>query len=299
MFYDYFYTMVNLKNTATKIKDYASLVKFSHSIFALPFALTGYFLAVFHYNYPFEWKDVIFVIICMVLARNTAMGFNRYADARIDKANPRTASREIPSGVIKPANALFFIIINMVLFIGVTWFINKLVFFLSPFALLIITGYSYTKRFTGLSHFILGLSLAIAPTAAFLVASAHFALLPILLSGMVLFWTAGFDILYALQDEKFDKDNKLFSLPVLVGRKKALIISAITHFICFIFLVCFGIVFQGNWVFWLGASLFTALLVYQHCIVTPGDISRINLAFGTLNGIASIVFALFTILSML
>src|SRR6056297_802171 len=137
--------MFNFKNTVATIKDYASLVKFSHSIFALPFALTGYFLAIFHYNYSFEWKDVVFVIICMVLARNTAMGFNRYIDAHIDKINPRTASREIPSGIIKPNHALAFIIINMILFVGITWFINQLVFFLSPVALLIITGYSYTK----------------------------------------------------------------------------------------------------------------------------------------------------------
>ncbi|MDA3820713.1 MAG: putative 4-hydroxybenzoate polyprenyltransferase [Candidatus Delongbacteria bacterium] len=295
----YFYSMFSFKHSASKINDYASFVKFRHSIFALPFALTGYFLAIFHYNYPFEWKDVVFVIICMVLARNTAMGFNRYADANIDKINPRTASREIPSGIIKPNHALAFIIINMILFVGITWFINQLVFFLSPVALLIITGYSYTKRFTGLSHYILGLSLAIAPTAAFLVASAHFELLPVLLSGMVLFWTAGFDILYALQDESFDKKNKLFSMPVLLGRKKSLIVSAITHLLSAGFLLVFGIIYQGNWVFSLGAALFTALLIYQHCIVTPNNISRINLAFGTLNGIASIVFALFTILSML
>ncbi|MEA3448860.1 MAG: UbiA-like polyprenyltransferase [Bacteroidota bacterium] len=291
--------MQNIKNTASTIKNYASLVRFSHSIFALPFALTGYFLAIFHYNYPFDWKDVVFVIICMVLARNTAMGFNRYVDAHIDKLNPRTASREIPSGIINPNHALAFIIINMFLFVGLTCFINQLVFFLSPVALLIITGYSYTKRFTGLSHYILGLSLSIAPTAAFLVASAHFELLPVLLSGMVLFWTAGFDILYALQDEKFDKKNTLFSIPVLVGRKNALIISSLTHLISIGFLISFGIIFQGNWVFWLGAALFTALLIYQHYIVTPNNISRINLAFGTLNGIASIVFAVFTILSML
>ncbi|MGC9331779.1 MAG: UbiA-like polyprenyltransferase [Bacteroidales bacterium] len=291
--------MFNFKKLVSTIKYYASLVKFSHSIFAMPFALTGYFLAILHYNYEFEWKDIVLVIICMVLARNTAMGFNRYADAHIDKLNPRTASREIPSGKINPNHALAFIIINMIMFVGITWFINQLVFFLSPVALLIITGYSYTKRFTGLSHYILGLSLAIAPTAAFLVASAHFELLPVLLSGMVLFWTAGFDILYALQDESFDKINKLLSIPVLLGRKKSLIVSAITHLLSLGFLLIFGIVYQGNCVFWLGAALFTALLIYQHCIVTPRDISHINLAFGTLNGIASIVFALFTILSML
>ncbi|MFW5805830.1 MAG: UbiA-like polyprenyltransferase [Bacteroidales bacterium] len=295
----YFYTMFSIRHSISKIKDYASLVRFNHSIFALPFALTGYFLAILHYNYPFEWSDIVFVIICMVLARNTALGFNRYADAKIDKSNPRTASREIPAGRIKPVHALLFIIINMILFVFITWHINSLVFFLSPVALLIITGYSFTKRFTGLSHYVLGLALAIAPAASFLVVSARFAMLPVLLSGMVLFWTAGFDILYALQDEDFDRKNKLFSIPVLLGRKKSLLVSAITHLISIGFLVSFGIFLKGNFIFWLGAVLFTGLLIYQHLLVTPNDISKINLAFGTLNGIASIEFAVFTILSMI
>ncbi|MFO7790437.1 MAG: UbiA-like polyprenyltransferase [Bacteroidales bacterium] len=291
--------MTGIKQSASKIKAYASFVKFSHSIFALPFAITGYCMAILHYGYAFEWQDIVFVLICMVLARNTAMGFNRFTDATLDKANPRTLNREIPAGIIKPKQALWFVIVNMLLFIAVTWFINPLVFYLSPVALLIITGYSYTKRFTGLSHYVLGLSLAIAPTAAFLVVSAGFALLPVLLSGMVLFWTAGFDIIYALQDEDFDKKLKLFSIPAALGRKKSLIVSAFTHLISIGFLICLGINMQANGLFWTGGGLFTCLLIYQHAIVTPNNISRINLAFGTLNGIASMVFAVFTILSML
>ncbi|HKK69021.1 MAG TPA: UbiA-like polyprenyltransferase [Bacteroidales bacterium] len=287
-----------IRHGTSKVKNYASLVKFSHSIFALPFAITGYFMAILEFGYPFQWEHLLAVVLCMVLARNAAMGFNRYADAGIDKDNPRTAQREIPAGIIKRRHALWFVIINAVLFIAVTWFINRLVFFLSPIALLVVLGYSYTKRFTSLSHFVLGLGLAIAPTAAFLVVSARFETLPVLLSGMVWLWTAGFDILYSLQDEGFDQKRKLYSIPSAMGRKGALITSVLTHLGSVAFVMLIGIMMEAGYIYWLGAVLFTGLLTYQHIIVKPNDISRINLAFGTLNGIASIVYAVFTILSM-
>lgn len=287
-----------ITNSTSKVKKYASLVKFSHSIFALPFAITGYFMAIFEYNYPFRWQDLIFVILCMILARNAAMGFNRYADAAIDKENPRTARREIPAGIIQGRHALWFVIINAVMFVAVCWFINPLVFFLSPLALLVVLGYSYTKRFTSLSHFVLGLGLAIAPTGAFLVVSGEFQSLPVMLSGLVLLWTAGFDIIYALQDEVFDQKRKLFSIPAALGRKGALITSALTHLGSVVFVVLIGMMMEAGLIYWLGAALFTGLLTYQHIIVKPHDISRINLAFGTLNGIASMVYAVFTIISM-
>ncbi|MFO7878478.1 MAG: UbiA-like polyprenyltransferase [Bacteroidota bacterium] len=287
-----------ITNSTSKVKKYASLVKFSHSIFALPFAITGYFMAIFEYNYPFRWQDLIFVILCMILARNAAMGFNRYADAAIDKENPRTARREIPAGIIQGRHALWFVIINAVMFVAVCWFINPLVFFLSPVALLVVLGYSYTKRFTSLSHFVLGLGLAIAPTGAFLVVSGEFQSLPVMLSGLVLLWTAGFDIIYALQDEVFDQKRKLFSIPAALGRKGALITSALTHLGSVVFVVLIGMMMEAGLIYWLGAALFTGLLTYQHIIVKPHDISRINLAFGTLNGIASMVYAVFTIISM-
>lgn len=287
-----------ITNSTSKVKKYASLVKFSHSIFALPFAITGYFMAIFEYNYPFRWQDLIFVILCMILARNAAMGFNRYADAAIDKENPRTARREIPAGIIQGRHALWFVIINAVMFVAVCWFINPLVFFLSPVALLVVLGYSYTKRFTSLSHFVLGLGLAIAPTGAFLVVSGEFQSLPVMLSGLVLLWTAGFDIIYALQDEVFDQKRKLFSIPAALGRKGALITSALTHLGSVVFVVLIGMMMEAGLIYWLGAALFTGLLTYQHIIVKPHDISRINLAFGTLNGIASMIYAVFTIISM-
>ncbi|MDA3911152.1 MAG: putative 4-hydroxybenzoate polyprenyltransferase [Bacteroidales bacterium] len=282
----------------SKIVNYASLVKFSHSIFALPFAVTGFFMASHYYAYDYQWHELLYVVLCMVLARNSAMGFNRWADASIDAKNPRTAQREIPAGVIKPRHALIFVIINTLAFFAICFLINPLVFALSPVAILIVLGYSYTKRFTGLSHYVLGLGLAIAPTAAFLVVSAEFRLLPILLSGMVLFWTAGFDIIYSLQDEGFDKAKKLHSIPAKIGRKNALILSAATHFISLVFLFFIGWFYIPNLTYWIGAAGFSLLLIYQHLIVTPKDISRINLAFGTLNGIASIVFAIFCILAL-
>lgn len=291
--------MIHLTHRTTKVKNYASLVKFGHSIFALPFAITGFFMAVLHYNYSFSWLELVLVILCMVLARNAAMGFNRWTDAKIDKENPRTEKREIPSGIISKNKALIFVIINATAFVITTWFINSLVFFLSPFALFVILTYSYTKRFTKYSHFVLGLGLAIAPTAAFLVVSSEFETLPILLSAMVLFWTAGFDIIYSLQDEEFDKKNNLHSIPSSVGRNKALLISAIVHLVSIIILVIIGILFLNNTLYWSGALIFSALLIYQHIIVKPKDISRVNLAFGTLNGIASIVFAIFCIMGML
>ncbi|MFP4663857.1 MAG: UbiA-like polyprenyltransferase [Bacteroidales bacterium] len=287
-----------ITNSTSKVKKYASLVKFSHSIFALPFAITGYFMAIFEYNYPFRWQDLIFVILCMVLARNAAMGFNRYADAAIDKENPRTAKREIPAGIIKRRHALWFVIINAVVFVAVCWFINPLVFFLSPLALLVVLGYSYTKRFTSLSHFVLGLGLAIAPTGAFLVVSGEFESLPVMLSGLVLLWTAGFDIIYALQDEGFDQKKKLYSIPSMLGRKTALVISAITHLGSLAFVVFIGFELDTEMLYWIGAAIFAALLTYQHIIVTPNNISRVNLAFGTMNGLASMVYAVFTIISM-
>ncbi len=287
-----------MKEMQSKVKNYASLVKFSHSIFALPFAIVGFFMAGLWYNYSYTWWQLLAVVLCMVLARNAAMGFNRWADAVIDANNPRTEKREIPAGKISKKQALIFVMINVVIFFIVCFFINPLVFYLSPVAMLVVLGYSYTKRFTGLSHYVLGLGLAIAPTAAFLTVSASFEILPLLLSILVLFWTAGFDIIYALQDEQFDRENKLHSIPQLLGRKGALILSAFTHLISLAMLMIIGVFYVNEILYWIGASIFTSLLIYQHIIVTPKDISRVNLAFGTLNGLASVIYAVFFILAM-
>ncbi|NUO02598.1 MAG: UbiA family prenyltransferase, partial [Saprospiraceae bacterium] len=183
------------------MKNYLSLIKFSHTIFALPFALLGFFLATLQPNIIFTWPSLLLVLLCMIFARSAAMAFNRYLDRDIDHINPRTRQREIPAGVIRPREALFFVIANSLLFVAATWFINKTCFYLSPIALLVVLGYSYTKRFTWLCHFVLGIGLSLAPIGAYLAAGGRFDLIPLLYSGAVLLWVAGFDIIYALQDE--------------------------------------------------------------------------------------------------
>ncbi len=286
------------------IKKYLSLVKFSHTVFAMPFAIIGFFLAI-----KTSHKEILtyenlrllgFVILDMIFARNAAMGFNRWLDRIIDKKNPRTAVREIPSGKIKSKYALWFVIINSLLFLITTFFINKLVFFLAPVALAVVLGYSYTKRFTWFCHFILGLGLSLAPVGSYLAVTGTFSLLPILFSLTVLFWTAGFDIIYSLQDEDFDKENNLKSIPTLLGKRNALRLSSLSHSFTVIFIVWAGISgadFLGIW-YWAGAFFFGSSLIYQHLIVKPDDLSKVNLAFFTTNGIASIIFAAFTLVSL-
>jgi len=281
-----------LHNTSS---NYLSLVKFSHTIFALPFALIGFSLAIHQTPGLFSWWLLAEVLLCMVFARNAAMAFNRFADREIDKLNPRTAVREIPAEIIKPKSALFFVILNAVLFITTTWFINPLVFYLSPIALLVVLGYSYTKRFTWLAHLILGLGLSLAPIGAYLAVKGRFDILPILYSFIVLFWVTGFDIIYALQDEEFDKSQNLKSIPVFMGKRGALNSSSLIHSLTIVFIIMAGILGDGRVLFWIGAAVFIALLIYQHFLVKPNDLSKVNLAFFTTNGIASVIFAVFVI----
>ena len=278
------------------MKNYLSLVKFSHTIFALPFALIGFFVAIGLHEYDFKWTTFIYVILCMIFARSAAMAFNRYVDRKIDKANERTANvREIPNGTIKPTSALVFVIINCVLFIATTYLINPLCFYLSPIALLVVLGYSYTKRFTALCHLVLGIGLGLAPIGAYLAVTGQFDWLPLYFSFAVLFWVSGFDIIYALQDESFDKQQQLHSIPVWMGRKNALHFSSFLHLIAAFFVIWAGIQSDFNWLYWVGAAIFIGLLIYQHLIVSPTNLSKVNLAFFTTNGIASVVFAVFVI----
>lgn len=277
------------------LKDYMSLVKFSHTVFAMPFAIIGFSLATSQYNQQFSIKLLLLIILCMVFARNAAMGFNRYADKKYDTLNPRTASREIPSGKINTDAAIIFILINSILFIITTGFINRLTLFLSPVALLVILGYSLTKRITILCHFVLGLGLSLAPVGAYISVTGKFNIVPIIYSFIVLTWVSGFDIIYALQDDEFDRTNKLYSIPSFTGRKKAIVISIIAHLFTFLLVLAAGIVQKSGYLYWTGSLIFSLLLVYQHLIVKPKDISRVNLAFATTNGFASIVYAVFII----
>lgn len=288
-----------LKIISAKVQNYLSLVKFAHTIFALPFALTGFFLATSDSDSSLSWKTFFLVLLCMFLARNAAMSFNRWADREFDKSNPRTASREIPAEIIKPAYALAFCLLNALFFIIATWFINSLCFYLSPLALMIVLGYSLTKRFTSLSHFVLGLGLALAPTGAYLAVRGVFNYIPVMISFAVLLWVTGFDIIYALQDDDFDRDNKLRSLPVALGRKRALLLSLLLHIISAILLILVGILYPFHSIYWIGFIIFGVLLFYQHTLVKPDNLSKVNVAFFTLNGIASVIFAVFAITDLL
>jgi 4-hydroxybenzoate polyprenyltransferase len=287
---------MNNNNFPFSIFHYFSMVKFAHTIFALPFAMIGYFLGIVYAGVGFCWQTLLSVILCMVFARNAAMGFNRYADRKIDAKNPRTGQREIPSGVIKPQAALLFVIINAGAFIVTCWWINLLVFCLSPVALLVVLGYSLTKRYSSLCHFVLGVGLSLAPIGAYLAVTGTFAWLPVMFSFVVLLWTGGFDIIYALQDEDFDLRERLHSIPARLGIRSALIVSAAAHAVTGALVVVTGVLWGfGIW-YATGAAIFLFLLLYQHLIVKPDDLSQVNAAFFTSNGIASVVFAPFTIL---
>lgn len=279
------------------MKNYLSLIKFSHTIFAMPFALIGFFLA--SQDFEFEIIKLFYVIICMILARSSAMAFNRYIDREIDKKNIRTAEiREIPNGTIKAKNALIFVIINSILFVIVTYFINTICFYLSPVALLIILGYSYTKRFTSLCHIILGLGLSLSPIGAYLAVAGQFDLTPLLMSCLVLFWVSGFDIIYSLQDKEFDENNNLNSIPVLLGVKKGLWFSRFLHLIAIVLIIVIGSQNNFQYFYWIGSLLFIGLLFLQHSIIKEDDFSKINIAFFTTNGVASIIFCVFVLLDI-
>jgi 4-hydroxybenzoate polyprenyltransferase len=283
----------------SSIKHYFSLIKFSHTIFALPFALIGFVLAAANSAYFSEWQLLVLVVLCMVFARSAAMAFNRYIDEKFDKLNPRTAIREIPSGLIPKKNALLFVVFNCVLFMLSAFFINTICFLLSPVALFVVLFYSYTKRFTPLCHLVLGVGLSLAPIGAYLAVTGVFQLLPLLFSFVVLTWVSGFDILYALQDEEFDRANQLKSIPVILGRKNAMRVSSLLHLVTALLVIYIGLVYLPNIPYFIGAILFIGLLIYQHILVKPHDISKVNLAFGTTNGIASVLFAVFVIWSVL
>ncbi len=286
-------------SNGTQLKNYLSLVKFSHTIFAMPFAFIGFFLAYKLNPSNASWILLGLVVLCMVFARNAAMSFNRVVDRFIDKKNPRTSEREIPKGVISAKSALLFTLLNSILFILTTWFINRLVFFLSPVALIVILFYSFTKRWTVLCHLVLGLGLSLAPIGAYLSVTGRFDIVPILYALIVLFWVSGFDIIYSLQDELFDKTESLKSIPAAIGRKNALWVASAFHVVAALTVLWVGLKIEASIWYWSGAIIFITLLVYQHSIISPKDIKRVNLAFMTTNGIASIVFAIFNIINFL
>lgn len=308
------------------VKNYLSLVKFSHTIFAMPFAMIGFVLGItnfqyyrmfsassnnfvvgfpkdFFAGYPKTLVEAIIrfvlVIVCMITARSAAMAFNRYLDRHFDAKNPRTANREIPAGIVSAQNALYFIIGSCVLFVVATFFINRLCFYLSPVALFTILFYSYTKRFTYLCHLVLGLGLSLAPIGAYLAVTGSFDLLPILFSLAVVFWVSGFDIIYALNDIAFDQSQQLYSIPAVVGTKNGLRVSKLLHLVSACCVLAAGYMGGFHWLYWLGVAVFIGMLIYQHSIVKPNDLSKVNIAFMTANGVASVVFGVFVIADLL
>lgn len=285
-----------------QLSKYLSLIKFSHTVFAMPFALLGFTIGLYSLSSSPEAHQInlllFLVVVCMVTARSAAMAFNRYIDRYFDALNPRTAIREIPAGVIKPQNALFFVVFNCVGFLVASYLINPLCFALAPVALLVIIGYSYTKRFTPLCHVVLGIGLGIAPLGAYLAINPSWDAAPILLGLSVLFWVSGFDVIYALQDEEFDRANNLKSIPVLLGRSRALQLARILHLNSIVLIWYLAFLLNANWLYYLAAAIYSLLLIRQHSLVSPNDLSRVNLAFFTFNGIASLVFCSLAILDI-
>jgi 4-hydroxybenzoate polyprenyltransferase len=227
------------------------------------------------------------------------MGFNRYLDRHFDQLNPRTAIREIPAGIIKAEKALAFVIVNALIFIVTTFFINPICFYLSPVALFVILFYSYTKRFTYLCHLVLGVGLSLAPIGAYLAVTGEFDIVPLLFSFAVVFWVSGFDIIYALQDVEFDASQSLYSMPSHWGGDKALKIARVFHVISASFIIAAYFIGVFHWLYLIGMMVFIGMLIYQQSIVKPNDLSKVNLAFMTANGIASIVFSIFVITSII
>jgi 4-hydroxybenzoate polyprenyltransferase len=275
---------------------YSRMIKLSHTIFALPFALAAAVLAA--QQVEVTGPQLGWILACMVLARSSAMGFNRVVDRDIDADNPRTASREIPSGQISVRAAWWFTLASAVGFVGAAAMLGTRTLLLAPVALAVVWGYSWTKRFTALCHLVLGLGLALAPTGVWIALTDGYGLIPLLLSVAVLTWVAGFDILYSCQDVAFDRQRGLHSIPAALGIRGALRVSALLHLLTVGALVALPAVAPLGGVYWLGVATITGVLVYEHQIVTENDLSRINKAFFDLNGYVSILFLVFVVLGV-
>lgn len=282
---------MNRSGTRPGLGDYLSLVKFSHSVFALPFAIISLLLAT--HGKP-GGLLIVQVVLAAVTARTAAMAFNRFVDRRIDAQNPRTAVREIPTGRVRPVQALGLTVLASAAFVAIAWWIHPLCAWLSPVVLVVLLGYSYTKRFTWACHLVLGLALGLAPLGAWIAALGSFEGIlgiPLLLALAVLTWVAGFDVIYSCQDEGFDKGLGLHSIPERLGIAGALRVSALLHVLTLAFLVGVGIRAELSWFWWLGVFAAALLLIHEHRIVKPTDLSRVNAAFFTLNGILSLLLA--------
>jgi len=275
-----------------KVRVYLEMIRFSHTVFALPFALMGAVLAAG--GVP-PYDKLLWILIAMVGARSGAMGVNRLADQELDRLNPRTQDRALPQGRISPGEAFLFVGGSFGLFLLAAWKLNPLCFALAPLAILIVSGYSYTKRFTTLSHLILGLSLALAPIGAWIAVTGRVALPAAILGGAVVFWVAGFDILYALMDIDFDRRSGLLSIPARLGVDGGILIARLFHALT---AVCLGLLIPlvnlGS-VYTLGLVLASILLFYEHWLLHRHGLAKLNVAFFNVNGVLSIGLFLFTL----
>lgn len=275
-----------------QLKTFLNMVRFEHSIFALPFAYMGMVLAWGDWESA-SWWDFIWITIAMISARTAAMALNRYIDRSIDARNPRTASRPLQVGAIDERTVLLLAVLSMILLALAAWMLNPLAFFLSPVALLFLVGYSYTKRFTWLSHYILGMTDGLAPMGAWIAVRGTIFTgddLPAWITfAAVTFWIGGFDIYYACQDVEFDRQNHLYSIPATFGIPRGLQIAGISHIITILLMFALGFIMTLGWPFWFGVAAMAVLLAYEHLLVRPDDLSNINIAFFNINGYISII----------
>jgi 4-hydroxybenzoate polyprenyltransferase len=293
-----------LARPVTKLGATLEMIKFEHSVFALPFALVGALLAARQtaalHGLTLSWppaagllRALLWIVVAMVAARSAAMTVNRIADIRYDRENPRTSQRALPTGALSLRFALFFSIVASAIFIFAAWSLNPLAFALSPLTLLILFSYSWTKRFTSFSHLILGFCLGISPAAAWIAVRGSLDLRMLLLCAAVTLWVAGFDVLYACQDADFDRRAGLFSIPNAVGIPAALCIARFMHALMILLLVWLALDFRLGLAAWIGIALVALLLAWEHSLVKPNDLSKMNAAFFTVNGYISLVFLLF------
>lgn len=270
------------------IHNFGKMIKFSHTIFALPFAFSGAVLALQFGE--LIWMDFLWILLAMIGARTAAMGFNRLVDAKIDAKNPRTKDREIPAGTVSKVAATTLTILSALLLVFSAYQLNELCFYLSPIALAVVFGYSLTKRFTSLCHLVLGLGLALAPLGAWLALTGEFHSVPITLGAAVLFWVAGFDIIYACQDYEYDKENNLFSIPVRLGLKNALNLARAFHLLAFALFAAVFFLTPFHLVYVAGLAIIAIILIKQHRLISPSNLEKVGFAFFNMNGTISVIY---------
>ena len=275
---------------------YFKMIKFEHSVFALPFALMAMVLAA---NGLPNSHTILWIVIAMVSARTVAMGINRYVDRFIDAANPRTKNRDLPKGNISANKTLAYTITFTVIYFFSAYMLNRLTLILSPIPIILFVLYSYSKRYTAFCHLLLGISLGLAPIGAWIAVTGSITIVPVIIALAVIFWVAGFDMLYAIQDMDFDRENNLFSIPALIGVRVTLILSKISHIITLIFLVSLFFNSSLGYIYISGLIIISAFMAYEHSLLSKEDLSKLNIAFFNINAYISVTLGLFTIADIL